>query len=210
VVRACAGLSDAVWTRRVSFSDLACTWDVPALDLDLSVVSAYREYGWAQAVNEDLGEDCENRVPAWRVAPPEAGLPRQRPCAGRAVERPGWCLAGCAGCCGLPDKPVRPSIAQDPGGGSCGLAVRVLTCLPRRGVPCEVPGFSGKGIPLYLPFTDSYLATMSAGTRPRSLTLRPCVLAQARISLFRASSEAVAGDLDGLRAVPVTWRPLTM
>jgi hypothetical protein len=68
VVRACRGLSHAVRTRRVPFADLAYTWDVPAVDLDLSVAVACRDCGWAQAVNESRHE---GRLLAWRAAHPE-------------------------------------------------------------------------------------------------------------------------------------------
>ena len=79
----------------------------------------------------------------------------------------------------------------------CGLAVRV----PARGtgeILCGIPGFSGKGDVPYLAPAASYLATILAGTRPRSLTLSPCSLAQARIFLLPSSSEAVR-DMRGLR-----------
>jgi hypothetical protein len=43
----------------------------------------------------------------------------------------------------------------------------------------------------YLPFSASYLATIWAGMRPRSLTSRPWFLAQSRTSLFLSSAEAL-------------------
>ena len=61
VVRACRGLSHAVRTRRVPLADLVCTWDVPAVDLDLPAAVACRDCGWAQVVNEDLQEGREDR-----------------------------------------------------------------------------------------------------------------------------------------------------
>jgi hypothetical protein len=43
----------------------------------------------------------------------------------------------------------------------------------------------------YLPFSASYLATIWAGMRPRSLTSRPRSLAQSRTSLFLSSAEVL-------------------